>query len=841
MLLREDAVLLAFETLQKKSRHDAYRYDPVLWADEVLGIFLWSKQREILESLVLHKKTAVKSCHSVGKGIPLTEKIPTSNGFTTMGDLRVGDLILDVHGEPTEVTYVSEDKFLTNYVVVFDDGTEVQCDADHLWQVQDLNKRKRGVKDWRDHWDNTQTENVEFLRANLRTNAGQYRWRVPVAGAMQGEKNENLPLDPYMLGLFLGDGNRANGYLNGGVTKEFYADLTTDMAVVPDPRNGNVMYRSKWLREVLKGMGLVGKNVVKRIPKEYLWTTSEGQRRQLLAGFMDSDGFVGNSMGIDLTDKDLADDLVLLLNTLGVKVGRREGEAAYYKDGVKTVTGIRQRISFTTPWNPFMNREVPWQEPKTSKFSLRTIREIRKVDSVVTRCITVDNPLSCFLVGESFVPTHNTFISAVAVCWWISTRPMGIVRSTAPTFHQVSQLLWKEIRQLHAAHDLIGEVNQKDEWKTNIGGAVNVAGSGQKPSDHNVHSFHGVHSLDGVLTILDEGCGVPEQLFTAANAISTGRNDRVLTIGNPDDPGTHFGEIFLNESEEFKGIWNLITISAFDSPNFTGEYLPPILAETLINPETVDQWRREWGGVDDPRYLSKVLGEFPAQSQSSMFPQKLIYQAQNTDIPEDDNFPLILGVDIAGGGEDDTVVYGNRGGRVRKVTHWNEGNAVYTANRILEVATEVKAEEIRIDSGGFGKGVIDILLKNPMAKNFRIIRMMGGDASSDPNAYRNKRAENYDNLKLLMGAGQIDLDPTDKKIVDELLGVRILFTERGSIKLEAKDDIRKRGGKSPDNVDAIVYATADLTYLFDQQEAKNEAQDPADYLGHVPDWAMTRW
>lgn len=119
--------------------------------------------------------------------------------------------------------------------------------------------------------------------------------------------------------------------------------------------------------------------------------------------------------------------------------------------------------------------------------------------------------------------------------------------------------------------------------------------------------------------------------------------------------------------------------------------------------------------------------------------------------------------------------------------------------------------------------------------------MMGGDAANDPNAHRNKRAENYDNLRMMMELGEIDLDPLDTKVEEELLGVRVLYTERGSIKLEAKDDIRKRGGKSPDNVDAIVYATADLSYLFEEQEAKNEAQDPADYLGHVPDWAMTRW
>lgn len=440
---------------------------------------------------------------------------------------------------------------------------------------------------------------------------------------------------------------------------------------------------------------------------------------------------------------------------------------------------------------------------------------------------------SCHAIGK-------TFISAVAVCWWISTRPRGVVRTTAPTSYQVSQLLWKEIRSMHADHKLVGEVNQKDEWKTNVGGAINTVGSGQKPSDTSVHSFHGVHAIDGVLTVIDEGCGIVEALFTAADAISTGRYDRVLTVGNPDDPNTAFGKIFLDVTEKNKHIWHRITVSAFDTPNFTGEEVDRVVAKSLIQTDWVEERGIEWG-TDSGRYKSKILGEFPDQSDNNLFSQKSIYASHEVDIPEDENFPLILGVDIASGGEDDTVIYGNRGGRVRKIANWNEGNAVYTANRILEVAGEQQAEEIRIDSGGFGKGVIDILLKNPKAKNFRIIRMMGGDAASDPNAHRNKRAENYDNLRMMMELGQIDLDPSDKRVEDELLGVRVLYTERGSIKLEAKDDIRKRGGKSPDNVDAIVYATADLSYLFEEQEAKNEAQDPSDYLGHVPDWAMTRW
>lgn len=840
MILSNKAIEDAFDSLERRSRDMKYRDDPVLWAEEVLGVFLWSKQKEILSSLVYNKKTAVKSCHAIGKGVPLDTIVPTSTGLVRFGDLQVGDYVLDVYGNPTEITYVSSDKFLTNYEVVFDDGSVVHCDADHLWQVQDLTKRRRKVVDWRDHWDNTDTVNVVELKNNLRTVGGQYRWRVPIARALQRPHNDSLPLDPYILGIWLGDGSVGNKTFCGGDTKLFYADLLPDIKSRPEkkPDSQAVNYTSAILREGLLGAGI---GDTKHIPDEYLWNTSESQRRALLAGIMDSDGFVGTSNGIDLTNKRLSDDVMQLLHTLGVKASRKEGVAAYTKNGERIVTGTRYRISFTTSWNPFRNRGENWTPPKTSKHTLRTIHEIREVESVVTRCITVDNELSCYLVGREFIPTHNTFISAVAACWWISTRPHGVVRSTAPTSYQVHDLLWKEIRTMHAEHKLVGEVNQKDEWKTNVNGAINTAGSGKKPSDTNIHAFHGVHAREGVLTILDEGCGIAESLFTAADAISTGRLDRVLTVGNPDDPNTPFGDIFLKVTPENEDIWHRITVSAFDTPNFTGEEVPDVIKDGTLQPEWVDARAREWG-IDSGRYRSKILGEFPSQSDNSFFSQRAIYNAYETTIEDDPNADLILGVDIAGSGEDDTVIYGNRNGRVRRIASWSEGNALYTAKKIVDVAVEVGATEVRIDNGGFGKGVIDIIIEDPRIKDMTIIRMNGGATPTDPSAHLNRRAENYDNLRMGMELGRFDLDQEDKKLGDQLLAVQYEITQRGAIQMESKRDLRKGGGKSPDELDAVVYCTADLSAIFDADESKNiNHLDPRDYFDNMPGWALIRW
>lgn len=574
----------------------------------------------------------------------------------------------------------------------------------------------------------------------------------------------------------------------------------------------------------------------------------------------------------------------------------------------------------------------------------------------------------------------KTHTSAVAVCWWVSTRQDAMVRSTAPTSYQVHELLWEEIRKMHSKAGLEGEVNQRDEWKKPVHGVMAMVGSGKKPSDTNIHSFHGVHRPEGVFTVIDEGCfskdtevltetgwkmwpdvtmddklltlntdtreteylvperlikyqytgkmyrpakgfadflvtpnhemlvwdnglvkkeaqhcdtyeilpisqdsrkhailsmttvdyddmvycatmprnntlftrrkgytlwsgncGVPESLFTAADAISTGAYDRVLTVGNPDDPNTPFGKIFLDVTPENENIWNRITISAFDTPNFTGEDVPEVISMNTIQKSWVDERAREWG-VDSGRYKSKVLGEFPDQSNNAFFSQRGIDVAYDTEIEPTDDNPIILGVDIAGGGEDDTVIYKNQGGHVRKIAAFSQGNALFIAKRILDYAIAENADEIRIDNGGFGKGVIDIMLEDPRCEPFRIIRMMGGDPATDISAHRNKRAENYDHLRMSMELGRIDLDREDVKLREQMLAVQYEYTERGSIKLEAKADMRKRSQKSPDELDAVVYCTADLTYLDAQVLGKGTNHlDPRDYFDELPNWALIRW
>lgn len=432
---------------------------------------------------------------------------------------------------------------------------------------------------------------------------------------------------------------------------------------------------------------------------------------------------------------------------------------------------------------------------------------------------------SCHSIGK-------TFISALLACWWIATRNDCSVQSTAPTYRQVHGLLWEEIRKMHAQGGLPGTINGKDQWTKEVyrgrGSTKAQVGQGSKPADGNIHGFHGVHRPDGVFCILDEACGIVPAIYNGAEAITTFPGDRLFTVGNPDDPNTKMGEVFLSPT----GTWNLITVSAFDTPWFTGEaeemiekakHDPALLEATMAlldhmpNPEKVEEWKLEWG-VESATYSSKVLAEFPEVGSDSFFSQTAMDQAWSADFDDDLEERPILGIDLAGWGDDDSVVYLNRGGRVRKFRQWSEGDATIGVENVVEAIKASGCKEVRIDGGGLGGPIFDFLVhRTDIPDDVVVIKILGGEASSDNSVYANARTEHYNNLRHMMRTGQLDLEFEDERLKKQLQAIKYKFNAKGAMIIESKRDMRARGVKSPDELDAVVYATLDTSRIDDAE------------------------
>ena len=451
-----------------------------------------------------------------------------------------------------------------------------------------------------------------------------------------------------------------------------------------------------------------------------------------------------------------------------------------------------------------------WANEKLDTFLWSKQREI--VASVVEHRRTAVR--SCHGAGKSFT-------AGLLASWWIDTHPPGeaIVVSTAPTYKQVHAVLWEEIRKQHRTGDLPGVVLQTDEWK--IGDVL--VGMGRKPADHDDHGFQGIHRRY-VLVILDEACGIPDNLWTAVEAITTNADCRILAIGNPDDPATEFGRVCRSGSG-----WNVISISSFDTPNLSGEDVPEKMRPLLPDPTWVEDARKRWG-ADSPVYKSKVLGEFPEISQDTLIPQKQIIAAQERTI-DTQVVPARLGVDVARYGTDQTVLAIARNGHVRIHESRGKQSTVETTGRVIHATQEHDVFEIRVDGVGVGGGVVDQLAE----QGYPVLDMQAGSGATDPAIYKNARAEWYWCLRGLFEDGLVDLDPEDDELAAQLGALRYAYTSRGQIVIESKDDMRKRGMPSPDRADAVMLVLANVNL---PQDRNISADDILDQIEDEPlSWA----
>lgn len=453
-----------------------------------------------------------------------------------------------------------------------------------------------------------------------------------------------------------------------------------------------------------------------------------------------------------------------------------------------------------TRLSPYVDEPARWVHERLGEHLWSKQEEIAQ--SVVDNRRTAVK--SCHGVGKSF-------IAARLAAWWIDVHEPGeaFVVSTAPSYKQVHAVLWEEIRKAakHAknkGNPLPGRILQSDEWKLE---GDELAGYGRKPADQDPHGFQGIHRRY-VLVIIDEACGVPEQLWTAVEAITTNNDCRILAIGNPDDPNTEFGRICKPGSG-----WNVHQISAFDSPNFTDERIPDDLRPLLVSPEWAEDGRKRWG-EESPRYTSKVLGDFPDIGEDTLISPKLIEAAQAREL-QPDLGDQRLGVDVARFGTDRTIIMNLAGSVARCVGSYVKLATTETTGRVVAVARDTLGRfEIRVDGVGVGGGVVDQLVEQGWA----VVDMQAGAAAIDSKHFANARAEWFWGLRQMFEDGDIDIDPDDDELAAHLGALKYKYTSRGQVLIESKDDMRKRGLPSPDRADALMLAAAHVLEIDESQQ-----------------------
>jgi hypothetical protein len=477
----------------------------------------------------------------------------------------------------------------------------------------------------------------------------------------------------------------------------------------------------------------------------------------------------------------------------------------------------------------------------------------------------------------------KSFLAGILACWWIDTRPIQyvFVASTAPSADQVGAILWREIRRFHSVsharfkegkidRPLPGYITMDNKWRDDLG---NLIGQGRKPPDHSEDAFQGIHA-EYVLAIGDEACGLSENMIDSLSNITSNEKSRRLLIANPTNPRSRLGAIFREDT----GAWSLHHISVLHSPNFHGggvcdcpEHrnephglgLSRQALASLTDQSYVEEKKLEYG-EGSARYKARVLGEFAFDAGNTLFEAYDIAQAIDASCWTSTTAKVVLGVDVARSKTgDSTFVYsyttglmrewlerkdkdalvpvvgevGERvGGQLRFVDSFRgvplvdrierDGSAtVGQATLIHQHAIELGATEVRVDKGGLGVGLIDGLMALSYG-HYDVIEMVGGGPTPDARAWYNNRAFQYDQMKRRFFAGEIDIDPEDRILIEQLED--ILFESKdpyGAMLIESKDSMKKRGIKSPDAADAAWYACADLSYLTEGPLAGKQAGD----------------
>jgi hypothetical protein len=394
---------------------------------------------------------------------------------------------------------------------------------------------------------------------------------------------------------------------------------------------------------------------------------------------------------------------------------------------------------------------------------------------------------SCHSSGKSWV-------AARVVAWWIETHPPGeaFVVTSAPTGRQVRAILWREIGRTHARGRLTGRTNQTEWWLDMPAGNEEMVAFGQKPADMDPSAFQGIHARF-VLVIFDEACGIPTSLWEAADTLIANDDSRFLAVGNPDDPVTEFAEVCRPGSG-----WNSITISAFDTPNFTGEAVPDQLRHVLIGPTWVDEKRRKWG-EDNPMFIAKVLGQFPEVTTDGLIPMAWVRAAQERSLPAGQ--PVELGVDVGGGG-DRSVIVVRRGPVARVLRRDQNPDTMQTCGHVVVAIESTGAEVAKVDEIGIGRGVVD----RGKEQGKPIVGINVGRKARNSEAYANLRAEGYWGLRERFQDGDTDLDPDDDDLAAQLVDLRYKRTSAGKIQIESKEELMRRGKPSPDEADALMLA-----------------------------------
>ncbi|MCC6605247.1 MAG: hypothetical protein IT327_18715 [Anaerolineae bacterium] len=416
----------------------------------------------ILTRLETYSEAIAVGEMGTGKAQGLDNKVLTPTGWKRMGDIQVGDEVVNPEGGTSRVVGVYPQGEKTLFRVTFSDGSQTDCCDQHLWQVN------TPLRKWRDYLP--MVLQLQEMRQYLFSTSGNARYFIPLVEPVAFSE-QALPLDPYLMGILLGDGTLHGKPTISSMDEEIIqgaqAALPNGLTLKP---NDKITYRivrkrkpdgSGWaipknvVTESLRQLGLYGtKAETKFIPEMYQFATVSS-RIALLQGLLDTDGTIGHRHGcISFTSvsEQLAKDFASLVQSLGGVAKTSTRRTSYKHNGEMRLGRLsyRVRVSLPNEIQPFrLNRKLERVVPRTKYQPSRAIVEVEYVGKKEAQCIALDSENQLY-VTDDYIVTHNTTIGAAVAAGRHARRTLVLCPPhLVDKWQREFKAVWPGVRTMH--------------------------------------------------------------------------------------------------------------------------------------------------------------------------------------------------------------------------------------------------------------------------------------------------------------------------------------------------------------------------------------------------------
>jgi hypothetical protein len=535
-----------------------------------------------------------------------------------MEDITPGDIVFDEMGAPCTVQWCSEISNRESYKVMFSDGSEIIADGDHLWNTVNASARAalyRTIGDVPKSWATWKAEGNPVARdkkpvevkcycescnkpaiahglcAGHNAQRAKHRELTPLIYSRpqsrtittlemretlktnrHGDTNHSIPatyplmlpiadlsIDPYLLGVWLGDGTSASGSLTINETDEDIISKIRSRGYIVKKLETKLRWSVEGLTRELRLLGVLNN---KHIPASYL-RSSFKQRLDLLHGLMDTDGYAGDTNQCEFcsTSKSLAYGVYELAVSLGFIVTIKESRARLYGKDI----GPKWRLFFTPSYPPFSTaRKATKIKYDGARKGLRKLRYVVGIESVgvaPVRCISVSSESKLYLAGEAMIPTHNSTTSAILALHTAMYHPGSLILVISPSLRQ-SRILFKKItdfRKMLRPRPVLLEDNKLSTTFANGSQIVALPGT-----EGTIRGYSAV-----TLILEDEAAKVSDDTYLSTRPMLAISNGRHILMSTPFGKRGHFFEEWENGGKS----WVRIEIPAQHCPRISEEFL----------------------------------------------------------------------------------------------------------------------------------------------------------------------------------------------------------------------------------------------------------------------------